>query len=66
MWRLKINPDNNAIPLLTSLGDLLGTSLLTIMFLLLTSIAADSLAIFAILDEESDFEQTGFGNKTFR
>ncbi|KAI6175263.1 hypothetical protein M3Y97_00669300 [Aphelenchoides bicaudatus] len=46
MWRCKVNPDNNAIPLLTSLGDLLGTSLLTIMFIVLTSISTDSLAIF--------------------
>jgi hypothetical protein len=27
------NPDNNAIPLLTSMGDLLGTSLLALAFL---------------------------------
>lgn len=28
MWRFKIDPDTSAIPYLTSLGDLLGSSLL--------------------------------------
>ncbi|KAI6180924.1 hypothetical protein M3Y98_00773900 [Aphelenchoides besseyi] len=44
MWRLKIDPDMNAIPVLTSLGDLLGTSLLTIMFIFLTAVAPESLS----------------------
>lgn len=34
LWLLNWNPDNNAIPLLTALGDLLGTSLLAFAFLL--------------------------------
>ena len=32
LWKLCWNPDNNAIPLLTALGDLLGTSLLAMAF----------------------------------
>jgi solute carrier family 41 len=32
MWKHKIDPDNSAIPYLTSLGDLLGISLLAIAF----------------------------------
>lgn len=32
MWKRKIDPDNSAIPYLTSLGDLLGISLLAIAF----------------------------------
>lgn len=35
MWRRKIDPDNSAIPYLTALGDLLGTSFLAIAFLFL-------------------------------
>ena len=35
MWRLNINPDNSAIPLLTAFGDLLGIGLLTIGFKIL-------------------------------
>ena len=32
MWKRKVDPDNSAIPYLTSLGDLLGISLLAIAF----------------------------------
>ncbi|GIY71383.1 solute carrier family 41 member 2 [Caerostris extrusa] len=32
LWRLKIDPDNSAIPLLTALGDLSGVTCLTIAF----------------------------------
>lgn len=32
MWKRKIDPDNSAIPYLTSMGDLLGISLLAIAF----------------------------------
>jgi len=35
MWKRKIDPDNSAIPYLTSFGDLLGISLLAIAFQLL-------------------------------
>jgi solute carrier family 41 len=35
LWRRKIDPDNSAIPFLTALGDLLGTSLLALAFHLL-------------------------------
>lgn len=38
MWRRKIDPDNSAIPYLTAVGDLLGTALLAIAFLLLYEI----------------------------
>ncbi|CAL1297109.1 unnamed protein product [Larinioides sclopetarius] len=40
MWRRKIDPDNSAIPYLTALGDLLGTSLLALAFLFLSSIGS--------------------------
>ena len=32
MWTLKIDPDNSAIPYLTALGDLLGTTFLAVAF----------------------------------
>lgn len=35
MWRRRIDPDNSAIPYLTALGDLLGTSLLALAFVFL-------------------------------
>ncbi|CAG9821134.1 unnamed protein product [Phaedon cochleariae] len=38
LWRYKMDPDNNAIPYLTSLGDLLGSSLLLVGFIFLKSI----------------------------
>ena len=38
MWRWKMDPDNSAIPYLTSLGDLLGSSLLALAFYFLHSI----------------------------
>ncbi|XP_031335738.1 solute carrier family 41 member 1-like isoform X1 [Photinus pyralis] len=38
LWKLKINPDNAAIPFLTATGDLLGTCLLVLAFTFLTAI----------------------------
>ncbi|CAH0561825.1 unnamed protein product [Brassicogethes aeneus] len=38
MWKFKIDPDNSAIPYLTALGDLLGSSLLMLAFILLRHI----------------------------
>ncbi|XP_054164146.1 solute carrier family 41 member 1-like [Oppia nitens] len=38
MWKKAVDPDNSAIPYLTALGDLLGTALLAIAFLILFSI----------------------------
>lgn len=38
MWKWKIDPDNSAIPYLTALGDLFGSSLLAIAFLFLKAI----------------------------
>jgi solute carrier family 41 len=35
MWKWKVDPDSAAIPLLTSMGDLLGSSLLALAFLCL-------------------------------
>lgn len=35
MWQWKIDPDNSAIPYLTALGDLFGSSLLALAFLFL-------------------------------
>lgn len=32
MWKRGIDPDNSAIPYLTSMGDLLGISLLAVAF----------------------------------
>jgi solute carrier family 41 len=32
MWKWKVDPDSAAIPLLTALGDLLGSSLLALAF----------------------------------
>ncbi|XP_046405802.1 solute carrier family 41 member 1 [Ischnura elegans] len=40
MWKKKIDPDNNAIPYLTSIGDLLGTSFLAVAFIFLQAIGA--------------------------
>ena len=39
MWKKKIDPDNSAIPYLTSIGDLLGISLLAIAFQFLYLVA---------------------------
>ncbi|KAM7307611.1 putative solute carrier, partial [Ixodes scapularis] len=38
MWTRRVDPDNSAIPYLTALGDLFGTALLAISFLLLSAI----------------------------
>lgn len=38
MWKWKIDPDNSAIPYLTALGDLLGSSLLALAWLFTMSI----------------------------
>jgi solute carrier family 41 len=38
MWKWKIDPDNATIPYLTSLGDLIGSSLLAVAFLFLQTI----------------------------
>ncbi|XP_058444672.1 solute carrier family 41 member 1 isoform X3 [Malaya genurostris] len=38
MWKWKIDPDNSAIPYLTALGDLLGSSFLALAFLFLQTI----------------------------
>lgn len=43
LWRFRIDPDNAAIPLITALGDLLGTGLLTIGFFILSLIEKGSL-----------------------
>lgn len=40
MWKWKIDPDNSAIPYLTALGDLFGSSLLVIAFLFLSAIGS--------------------------
>ncbi|VDK19578.1 unnamed protein product [Anisakis simplex] len=37
MWRYGIDPDSSAIPLLTSTGDLLGTALLLVAFVMLSA-----------------------------
>ncbi|XP_064489078.1 solute carrier family 41 member 1-like isoform X2 [Ornithodoros turicata] len=42
MWRRKIDPDNAIIPLLTGLGDMLGTSLLFLAFLFLAAVGDTS------------------------
>lgn len=40
LWRLKIDPDNWAIPLLTSLGDVSGMACLTLAFYIYNNIIA--------------------------
>jgi hypothetical protein len=44
MWRVKIDPDSSAIPLLTALGDLLGTTLLAFAFFLLIAVGNQTAA----------------------
>ncbi|VDM57530.1 unnamed protein product [Angiostrongylus costaricensis] len=43
MWSWRINPDNAAIPYLTALGDVLGTTLLFLLFLFLEKIDSKEL-----------------------
>lgn len=38
MWVLKMDPDSSAIPYLTALGDLLGSTLLLLAFMFLRSV----------------------------
>ncbi|CAG2122498.1 unnamed protein product, partial [Medioppia subpectinata] len=38
LWSKKIDPDNSAIPGIMAMGDLIGTALLTIAFLVLVTI----------------------------
>jgi solute carrier family 41 len=38
MWKRKIDPDNSAIPYLTALGDVLGSSLLALAFFFLDTL----------------------------
>lgn len=60
MWKYKIDPDNSAIPYLTALGDLLGSSLLALAFLFLKSINReyaddhDVLSAGTVLPDSSD------------
>uniref|UniRef100_A0A914WKS0 SLC41A/MgtE integral membrane domain-containing protein n=1 Tax=Plectus sambesii TaxID=2011161 RepID=A0A914WKS0_9BILA len=42
MWKRKIDPDNCAIPYLTALGDLSGTGLLAVAFILLSAVGGYS------------------------
>jgi len=43
MWSRGVDPDNAAIPYLTAIGDLLGTSLLAMAFLTLEAVGDTSL-----------------------
>ncbi|XP_050086631.1 solute carrier family 41 member 1 isoform X3 [Anopheles aquasalis] len=54
MWKWKIDPDNSAIPYLTALGDLLGSSFLMLAFLFLRSIGHP-------YGEEPDEQELVFG-----
>jgi solute carrier family 41 len=38
MWKWKVDPDNSAIPFLTALGDVLGSSLLALAFIFLDTL----------------------------
>lgn len=38
MWKWSIDPDNSAIPYLTALGDLFGSSFLALAFLFMQSV----------------------------
>ena len=37
LWRLRVDPDSSAIPVLTAMGDLMGTLLLSVAFLFITT-----------------------------
>jgi solute carrier family 41 len=52
MWRFKMDPDNSAIPYLTALGDLLGSSLLLLAFIFLRAIHQDYTPV--ILEETAN------------
>uniref|UniRef100_A0A0K0CZ98 MgtE domain-containing protein n=1 Tax=Angiostrongylus cantonensis TaxID=6313 RepID=A0A0K0CZ98_ANGCA len=45
MWSWRINPDNAVIPYLTALGDVLGTTLLFLLFLFLEKIDSKELLV---------------------
>lgn len=42
LWRLRVDPDNAAIPFLTGAGDFLGTGLLTLSYVFLEAIGDES------------------------
>lgn len=54
MWKYKIDPDNSAIPYLTALGDLFGSSLLAAAFLFLSAIGSPYGAIQETIAPSSD------------
>ncbi|KFB42030.1 AGAP000663-PA-like protein [Anopheles sinensis] len=65
MWKLKIDPDNSAIPYLTALGDLLGSSFLMLAFLFLRAIGhpygeehTEQVAGFTLLTTEPTYNST--------
>ncbi|UYV62371.1 hypothetical protein LAZ67_2000320 [Cordylochernes scorpioides] len=63
MWHRGVDPDNSAIPYLTALGDLLGTALLAVAFVVLFAIGdQDSDANLGRMDRSSDQWLLASGN----
>ncbi|XP_049537664.1 solute carrier family 41 member 1 isoform X1 [Anopheles darlingi] len=72
MWNWKIDPDNSAIPYLTALGDLLGSSFLMVAFLFLRSIGApygeepdEQELVYGLLSSTTTPDGSGFGGDAF-
>ncbi|ETN64640.1 solute carrier family 41 [Anopheles darlingi] len=72
MWKWKIDPDNSAIPYLTALGDLLGSSFLMVAFLFLRSIGApygeepdEQELVYGLLSSTTSPDGSGFGGDAF-
>ena len=58
MWRKKIDPDNSASPLLTALGDLLGTGFLALAFVILYQLGHREVDVVDALEEFSAVQVT--------
>lgn len=69
LWRIGFNPDNNSIPILTALADLLGSLLFAVGFLFLESIH-DPNAVAYVASDLSSFAVvsafTGNGTDSLR
>ncbi len=46
LWSFGVNPDNASIPILTSLGDLLGSAFLLVIFIILEKINDPNAIVF--------------------
>ena len=45
LWSMGVDPDNAAIPYLTAFGDLLGTLLLFVVFIILDSLQSKEIVV---------------------